>query len=242
MFKRSPSLTEQVKTHLRQRIANAEFDGGRIPPEMELARELKVSRNTVRDALSRLETEGVVSRRQGAGTFVNQAGMLVKNRLERIIPYEELIRESGYTPAVEVLSAEEEPLPPRVAAALKRPLEETSLVIKKRFLADNRPVIFTVTHIPPDIIQRPYTKDDLLLPVYEFIPQFCQQEFAYYLSEIAPLLAPAWLKDAFDLPAAETALLTFEETGFNQNDQPVIRACSHFRHDLLRLRLVRRLV
>ena len=97
MFKRSPSLTEQVKTHLKQRIVNAEFDGGRIPPEMELARELKVSRNTIRDALSRLETEGVVLRRQGAGTFVNQAGMLVKNRLERIIPYEELIRESGYT-------------------------------------------------------------------------------------------------------------------------------------------------
>ncbi len=242
MFKRSPSLTEQVKSHLKQRIIDAEFDGGRMPPEMELARELKVSRNTIRDALSRLETEGVVFRRQGAGTFVNQAGMLVKNRLERIIPYEELIKESGYTPSVELVSVEEAPFPPRVAAALKRPLGERSLVVKKRFLADSRPVIFTVTHIPPDIIQQPYTQDDLLPPIYEFIPQFCRQEFAYYLSEIVPLLAPLWLKEQFSLPAGEEALLTFEETGFNQNDQPIIRACSHFRHDLLRLRMVRRLV
>ena len=86
MFKRSPSLVQQVKAHLRQRIVEAEFESGRIPPEAILASELGVSRNTIRDALSQLETEGVIFRKQGAGTFVNQAGLLVKTRLEEIIP------------------------------------------------------------------------------------------------------------------------------------------------------------
>ncbi len=67
MLKRSPSLTEQVKTYLKQRINNAEFEAGRMPSEADLANELNVSRNTIRDALSRLEAEGVVVRRQGAG-------------------------------------------------------------------------------------------------------------------------------------------------------------------------------
>jgi DNA-binding GntR family transcriptional regulator len=98
MIKRAPSLVEQVKTHLKERIINHEFDDGRVPPEMELAGELQVSRNTVRDALSRLEMEGVVTRRQGAGTFVNEAVRLVKTRLEEIVPYETLIREQGYAP------------------------------------------------------------------------------------------------------------------------------------------------
>ena len=84
MLKRNPSLTEQVKTHLKQRIVASEFEAGRIPSEADLANELSVSRNTIRDALSRLEMEGFVVRRQGAGTFVNQPVLLIKSRLEEV--------------------------------------------------------------------------------------------------------------------------------------------------------------
>ena len=71
MIARSPSLTDQVKAHIKERIVRGEFEAGRIPPETELASELGVSRTTVRDALSRLENEGSIYRKQGAGTFVN---------------------------------------------------------------------------------------------------------------------------------------------------------------------------
>ena len=103
MFKRGPSLTEQVKSHLKHRITNAEFETGRIPSEANLASELGVSRNTVRDALSRLEMEGIIFRKQGAGTFVNKTNLLVKTRLEEVIPYDILIREYGHTPSVQLL-------------------------------------------------------------------------------------------------------------------------------------------
>ncbi len=242
MFKRSPSLTEQVKSHLKQRIINAEFDGGRMPPEMDLARELKVSRNTIRDALGRLETEGVILRRQGAGTFVNQARQLVKNRLNEIIPYEALIRESGYTPTVRLLSVQQRPASTEVTTRLHLPPDDELLVVQKLFLADDKPVILTLTHLSLDIIKEPYTQDDFRLPIYEFIPQFCQQEFAYYLSEIIPLIATSWLAEQLNLPEAGSVLLVFEETAYNQDNQPIVRACSYFRHDLLRLRLIRRLV
>jgi GntR family transcriptional regulator len=45
---------------------NAEFEEGRIPSETDLAVELGVSRTTIRDALSRLELEGTIIRKQGA--------------------------------------------------------------------------------------------------------------------------------------------------------------------------------
>ncbi len=72
MLRRAPSLTDQVKNHIKEMIVQGDFADGRIPPEMELAEALGVSRTTVRDALSRLEMEGTISRRQGAGTFVNE--------------------------------------------------------------------------------------------------------------------------------------------------------------------------
>lgn len=45
--------------------------GGKLPTESELSQRYRVSRQTVRHALKVLEAEGLVSRRQGSGTFIN---------------------------------------------------------------------------------------------------------------------------------------------------------------------------
>jgi GntR family transcriptional regulator len=62
----------QVRDALAQRIASAEWKpGGAIPNESDLAREFGVSSGTMRKALDLLETERLLTRRQGRGTFVN---------------------------------------------------------------------------------------------------------------------------------------------------------------------------
>ena len=104
MITRSPSLTDQVKAHLKERIVSGAFEEGRIPSETELATELGVSRTTIRDALSRLENEGSIYRKQGAGTFVNEPGLQIKSRLEEMWSYEEVLRDHGYTPSIRVVA------------------------------------------------------------------------------------------------------------------------------------------
>jgi GntR family transcriptional regulator len=118
--------------------------------------------------------------------------------------------------------------------------EDRVLVVHKLFLADGNPVILSVNTIPAEIVAADYHEDDFHLPIYRFLSEFCQQHLAYYLSEIVPLIAPAWLVETLHLPQPETALLSFEEIGYNQENQPIIKACSYFRDDLLRLRLIRR--
>src|SRR5438105_588356 len=54
---------------LRKHLAGAPTDSGRLPPERELAAQMKVGRRSVREALSILEEEGAIWRRQGQGTF-----------------------------------------------------------------------------------------------------------------------------------------------------------------------------
>lgn len=244
MLKRYPSLTEQVQSHLRQRIKDAEFAAGRIPSEAELASEMKVSRATVRDALSRLETSGLIVRRQGAGTFVNHSGKLadklVKTRLEQVIPYQELIREHGYTPSIQLLSVEERPAEQSLASQLNLEKGALVLAVQKLFRADKQPVIATSTYIPVCPIKNRYRREDLLLPVYEFLAKFCEQEANYFSTEIVPLIATAQLAATLELPKRQTALMAFEEVVFDTEHQPLARACSYFRDDLLRLRLIRR--
>lgn len=44
--------------------------GEKLPSEEELRLDLKLARNTIRQAWCYLEQAGVISRRQGAGTFI----------------------------------------------------------------------------------------------------------------------------------------------------------------------------
>jgi GntR family transcriptional regulator len=235
MLKRTPSLTEQTKSYLKQRILNNQFEAGRIPSETELAGALGVSRTTIRDALSRLELEGVIFRKQGAGTFVNEAGLQIRTRLEEIWSYEAMLQAHDYTTTTKILRVAE------TALSLEKGfgLGDRFLAIRKLFLADNLPVILTVNYIPTQLIQSGYTEQDFHPPIYEFLAAFCQQHLSYYLSEIVPLNTPAWLSDILQIPT-DKAMVSFEETGYNQENEPILRTYSYFKDDLLRLRLIRR--
>jgi len=61
-----------VLDDLRRRLEAGEFDRG-FPPERELIEQYRVSRHTVRDAMTRLREAGVISRERGRGTFLRPA-------------------------------------------------------------------------------------------------------------------------------------------------------------------------
>lgn len=64
-------LYEMVDSVLRKRLVEREYPpGSMIPSEVELASELGVSQGTVRRALIGLVDEGLLTRKQGLGTFV----------------------------------------------------------------------------------------------------------------------------------------------------------------------------
>ncbi len=65
-------LWGQVLEDLRARIAAGEFTD-RFPGDVELVAQYGVSRQTVREALRRLQGEGVLERRRGRGSFVTGA-------------------------------------------------------------------------------------------------------------------------------------------------------------------------
>jgi GntR family transcriptional regulator len=61
----------QVRDILVKRIETGEWSNGRsMPSEGEFAAEFRVSQGTMRCALNQLEGEGILTRRQGRGTFV----------------------------------------------------------------------------------------------------------------------------------------------------------------------------
>lgn len=71
--------------------------GDLLPSESALCRGFDISRSTVRQAIGALEAEGLVTRRQGRGTFVAEPKMRL--RTENIYSFTSEIRAMGLTPS-----------------------------------------------------------------------------------------------------------------------------------------------
>jgi DNA-binding transcriptional regulator YhcF (GntR family) len=92
-----------VYTVLRERITGGEFTPGmRLPSHTELATEFGVAPLTVRQVLSRLEEEGIVSRQQGRGTFVREmtipAVLIAEEDAEMAALLSDHVQRAGYRP------------------------------------------------------------------------------------------------------------------------------------------------
>src|SRR5664279_2517815 len=68
-------LYRQIADQIRTLIRSGEFPAGaRLPPERDLAKQLGVSRPSVREALIALEVEGLVEVRIGSGIYILNGG------------------------------------------------------------------------------------------------------------------------------------------------------------------------
>ncbi len=72
-LKRKQMLYQTVKEEVKAYILrNGLKAGDPLPPEMELANQLDISRNSVREAVKALEALGIVESRPGTGLFVRE--------------------------------------------------------------------------------------------------------------------------------------------------------------------------
>jgi len=105
------ALYRQIADRLRDEIAARLFEpSGRLPTESEIGARFGVSRVTVRLALDRLETEGLIERRKGKGTFT--AGKRVQHPLDRLRSFHESLRLQGLDATMRPLSARIVATPP----------------------------------------------------------------------------------------------------------------------------------
>lgn len=131
---------------IRQRIAAAELNPHTLlPSERELSEAHSVSRMTARQALSLLESEGLVYRRPPRGTFVAEA----RSRFNIGSLSDELTR-LGKRAAAEVLWSDRKPMPPdavREEPSVAGPAHATCRIR----LADEEPVAIETTYFAADL-------------------------------------------------------------------------------------------
>lgn len=185
---RQHSLVDQVFDILNERINNGVYlSGSQLPTVSQLAEELKVSRSTIRIAISRLEDRQLVQRRQGVGTYVREL-MKIPNPLNEFIEFTQLIKDTGYQPGYSTFSEIVEP-DEELQEVLR--LGAGSLVLKQRkiFTADDDPFIYVINHIPVWVFENVRSLEEALKPdlterFVEFFEITCNHSsFAYFLMQ-----------------------------------------------------------
>src|SRR5690606_33645761 len=90
----------QIAEALRARIVSMD-PGARLPSEPQLAKEFSVSRFTVTRAVEVLMEEGLITRRQGSGTFVAEAPL--RRAPGYLLSFTEAVAASGHKPSHRLL-------------------------------------------------------------------------------------------------------------------------------------------
>ncbi|MBT3240433.1 MAG: GntR family transcriptional regulator [Chloroflexi bacterium] len=148
---RPTSLSQNLHDRLNQVISETE-PGSRLPSEPRLAKKMGVSRATLREAMRTFETQGVIHRRQGVGTFVIHPSQVIETGLETL--------ESIHTVA-DRINLDVQMSTFRVEHRLPTEKEQKILSVKPNqkvnqtswvMEAEGRPVAYLVDIMPDDLI------------------------------------------------------------------------------------------
>lgn len=109
-------LYQQVANDLHEAIVNDVYHvGARVPTETELSRLYDVSRITIRKAIEMLVEEGLLAKRRGKGTFVQEshrAPMVLDDRCTALNGFSASCRQNGLEPGSTLLRREVVDVPP----------------------------------------------------------------------------------------------------------------------------------
>ena len=220
---------EQLSDWLREQITRSHFaTHDRLPSEHELGALFGVSRITVRRALSTLEHEGLLYRRQGLGSFV--APPRLPQGLVHLTDFAQDMERAGLEPSSRVLHHAPEQASPAVAAALE--LDEGATVVRldRLRLGSGEPVALDRTWLPPFYAQLLEGHNLTHETIYRVLEQHYDIPILRGRYRIEAALANA--AEAVPLAVTEAApLLLVERTSLTAGNRTVYYQRRYYRAD-----------
>lgn len=133
------STHEQVEAALAGMIKRCQ-PGDQLPPEPDLAKQLGVSRPTLREALRTFSERGLLIRRQGVGTFVGSRLPILEAGLEVLESLDRMAQRLGLDVAVTRLAVRERPATETELLGLDRGSPLGVLVVDRVITIEHEPV------------------------------------------------------------------------------------------------------
>ncbi|WP_374721829.1 GntR family transcriptional regulator [Peribacillus tepidiphilus] len=229
----------QVIDKIKQDIEGGIYgERERLPSEFELAKQLGVSRATLREALRILEEENVIIRRHGVGTFVN-AKPLFTSGIEQLNSVTNMINLAGMKPGTIFLSTSIS-FPTEEDIKKFGCKEEEELIVMERVrTANEEPVVYCLDKIlkknlPPNFS---YKEES----IFEVLESHSSIKVTYAVAQIEPIGYHEKISPILECDP-ETALLVLKQMHFDEEDRPILYSINYFKSDKFSFHVVRKRV
>lgn len=230
--RRRVTPARRVRDLLRAQVLAGVYAGRALPPETDLARDLRVSRNVMRDALCLLREEGLIDRIPGAGTFVVSAK--ATQGLDRLRGLAESFDGGPGRVSNRVLLAEIVPAPAPVAERLL--LESGALVValERVRLLDDVPLSLDTSYLPADPGRRLLHLDLAGCDVFGLLEREVGVPLSGAALSVEAVAADAPVAAALEVPAG-SPLLLLERLTFARDGRPLDLEFVRYRGDRISL-------
>jgi len=200
--------------------------GQRLVSEPELAKQLGVSRATLREAMRTFETQGLIRRRQGAGTFVVGKVPVIDAGLEVLESLETMAQRMSLKITVSDLYMEQTEADEKTAKALDVS-EGTRLTrIRRVMRADSRPVAYLIDTLPEEILKPEALPHQFNGSVLDYLLS-SRADLRLSRAAISATNAPADVAKALEIQR-DDVLLQFTSQLYNAGGQVVDYSTSYF--------------
>jgi GntR family transcriptional regulator len=209
-------LYVQIAEALLERIEAGELvPGDRLPPERELSEHLGVNRLTLRRALWVLESQGLLNRQQGRGTFV--AEPKYERQASRLVSFNRGMQHRGVKPRVRLISTDQRPVEASLAKELRLPVAAPVYVVVRCRSIHHEPVLLERYTLPVRRFPRLLDHDLEGRSVYEVLETEYGVRFSRARQSLEPVIATEYEAELLSIhPGAPLMLerrLSYDHAG-----------------------------
>jgi GntR family transcriptional regulator len=238
-------MTEELSTYQRLQNELSEIiekapKGTKLPSEPKLAEQLGVSRATLREAMRTFESQGLLRRRQGLGTFVVGPTLVIESGLEVLESLEKQAEKIG----LDLAMGESEIIPfladTRLANKLEIRIGDPVIKVRRVILTEGSPVAYLEDILPKDVISPKTLDSQFTGSILDLLIHLGEPPLSISKTEISAINAPADVAKALDVQRGDTLLL-LNALLFDDDGNPIDYSHSYFLPGYFRLHIIRKI-
>lgn len=233
------TLSQRLHEDLAE-IIFATKPGDRLLTEPDLAKQLGVSRATLREAMRTFETQGFLLRRQGVGTFVVRPTQVLESGLEVLESIETLAKRTGLPVSPGKVDLEQRQATSEECDALGMELGCTVVSVSRVIMAEGRPAAYLVDILPEDVLSPDEVQQGFSGSVLDLLIERGNPQLVNSHCEIAAVAADSTISRALHIQRGD-AILKFSSRLFALDGRVVDCSYSYFLPGYFRFHVVREL-
>jgi GntR family transcriptional regulator len=214
--------------------------GDRLLSEPQLAKELGVSRATLREGMRTFEAQGRIRRRQGVGTFVVGETRVIESGLEVLESIERLAGRIDLKVSMSALEVSDIKAENDVAQYLDVPPGTPLVRVSRVIYTDNRPIAYLVDILPPDILSSKELAEGFTGSVLDFLQTRKHPQLSQSFTDIRAVAAPSAIAKMQEIQRADVLLL-FTARLYDDQSRVIDYSLSYFLPGYFRFHVIRRL-